>query len=86
MFRKKPEADESGPNLFAFAEGGEVSNEVKIRLSREDRSRFADLPRDASSPWIKVLDELTGTFYEVRTAPCSLACWCAAEARPVTRP
>lgn len=56
-------------------------DQLVLKLNRNDRQRFSDLPHNQSEQYVVVVDTESNVPYEVRRAPCGSACYCAASAK-----
>lgn len=74
--------DSSERVLFTpFVIGADATNPLRayMQISKADKARFAELPKDASDQTVEVFDAVSQQSYIVRRASCGGSCYCAAE-------
>lgn len=73
--------DNEGELFTPFVPGADAANPLRayMQISKADKTRFAELPKNANDQTIEVFDVVSQQSYVVRRASCGGSCYCAAE-------
>ncbi len=72
-----PEKRIEGSGLYV--DNPETGKTFMLLISDADRDEFDALPPGATDQTVKVEDQITETWHEVRRGRCGLGCFCGAE-------